>query len=266
MTTIFWTSWQLIQLSRYQTLKSMTPAASQTTGWYMQTWLFVYQPLASSHRRFGTSRRLFRRRSRLFSGSRCFSHHLPPPSTRSQTRWSTFSQMSLTRLLRSSDALIIHQNRSRSGFSMRRSLQSVNVVGLRGSGSPHAVKVTASATVVLVIAQIDSSTSHGVCTSTKGSVTAPTRDNNGEEFLHSSDHDLTRTNAENQTLCMTFSDFCITKIRTIKLSLIAKSHPSFFLPIFQIFHSLALHLTHFLLSPQPRFLNSSISLAISHLQ
>ena len=29
--------WRLIQLSRYQTLNSTTPAASQSTGWYMQT-------------------------------------------------------------------------------------------------------------------------------------------------------------------------------------------------------------------------------------
>ena len=30
----------------------------------------------------------------MFSGTRCFSHHLPPSSTRSPTRWSTSSQMS----------------------------------------------------------------------------------------------------------------------------------------------------------------------------
>ena len=129
----------------------------------MQTWLLVYQPLVSSHRRFRTSRRLFWRRSRMFSGTRCFSRHLPPPSTRSPIRWSTSSQMSLTRSLRSSHALVVHQSRSRSDFPTRRSLQSVNVVGLRGSGSSHAGQVTASATVVLVVAQTDSSTSHGVC-------------------------------------------------------------------------------------------------------
>ena len=37
-----------------------------------------------------------------------------------------------------------------------------------------------------------------------------------KELLHSSDRDTTRTDAENQTLCMTFSYFFITKIRTIK--------------------------------------------------
>ena len=177
MTTIFWTSWRLIQLSRYQTLKSTTPAASQTTDWYMQTWLSVYQSLASSHRRFGTSRRLFRHRSRLFSGTQCFSRDMLPPSTRSPTRWSTSSQMSLTRSHHSSDVLIVHQSLARSGFPTMRSLQTGNVADLRGSGSPHGVKVIASATVVLVVAQTDLSTCHGVCTSTDGSVTAPTRDN-----------------------------------------------------------------------------------------
>ena len=56
---------------------------------------------------------------------------------------------------------------------------------LRGSGSPHGVSVTVSTTVVLVVAQTDSSTSHGVCTSTDGSVTAPTRDNNEESERNS---------------------------------------------------------------------------------
>ena len=45
---------------------------------------------------------------------------------------------------------------------------------LRGSGSPHALKVTTSTTVMLVVMQTDSSMSHGVCTSTNGSVTAQT--------------------------------------------------------------------------------------------
>ena len=147
----------------------------------MQTWFSVYQPFASSHRRFGTSRRLFRCCSRLFSGTRCFLRHLPPPSTRSPTRWSTSSQMSLTRSLCSSDVLVVQQSQSRSGFPMRRSLQSGNVAGLRGSRSPHGVNVTVLTTVV----QTDSSTSHGVCTSTNGSVTAPTQDNNGESQRNS---------------------------------------------------------------------------------
>ena len=117
--------------SDYQ-MKSTTPASSQTIGWYMQTWLSVYQPLASSHRRFGKSKTLFRRRSRLLSVTRCFSRHLPSPSMRSPTRWSTSLQMSLTRSLRSSDALVVHPNLSQSGFPTRRSLQNVHVVGWRG--------------------------------------------------------------------------------------------------------------------------------------
>ena len=78
-----------------------------------------------------------------------------------------------------------HRSRSRSGFPTRRSLQSGNVVGLEGSGSPRGVKVTASATVVLLVAQTFSSTSHDVCTSTDGSVTTPTRDNNGKSQTNS---------------------------------------------------------------------------------
>ena len=54
-----------------------------------------------------------------------------------------------------------------------------------GSKSPHAVKVTASTTVVLVAAQAESSKSHGVCTSTDGSVTATTRDSNEESQMNS---------------------------------------------------------------------------------
>ena len=64
---------------------------------------------------------------------RYFSRHLPPPST----RWSTSSQMSLTRSLRLIDAFVVHQSRPGSGFPTRRSLQNVNIVILSVSGSPH---------------------------------------------------------------------------------------------------------------------------------
>ena len=76
-----------------------------------------------------------------------------------------------------------------------------------------------------------------------------------KELLHSSDRDLARTDAKNHTLCMTFVTFFSSSgSAPSKTPLVEKSHPSFILPIFPIFHSLALHLTYFLLSHQPRFL------------
>ena len=104
---------------------------------------------------------------------------------------------------------------SSSGFPTRRLLQSFNVVDLRGSGSPHAVKVTVSTTVVLNIlinysrlVYFHRRLSDGTDSGQQGRV--------AKELLHSSERDLTRSDAENKTLCMTFSDFFITKIRTIK--------------------------------------------------
>ena len=218
----------------------------------------------SSHRRFGKSRRLFRHHSRLFSGTRCFSRHLPPPSTRSPTKWSTSSQMSFTRSLCPSNVLVVHQSWSRSGFPTRRSLESGNVAGLWGSRSPRGVKVIVSATGVPVVAQTYSSTSYGVLLQTA-------------QWMHH--HGTTMESRKgtpsllwpwlNKNRCREpdsvhefFRFFSSPRSAPSKIPLIAKSHPSFNLSIFQIFHSLALHLIHFLLSHQLRFLNSSTSLPV----
>ena len=89
-----------------------------------------------------------------------------------------------------------------------------------------------------------------------------------KELLHSSDRDLTRTDATNQTisLCMPFSYVFITKIRIIKNTINSKVSP--FLQPTNVpdlpFTGTPIHT--FFLSPLPRFLYSTISLPISHLQ
>ena len=70
------------------------------------------------------------------------------------------------------------------------------------------------------------------------------------KFLHSAERDIARTESENHSFCLIFSEFSLDKSRTLKE--IIHHKVTFFLPPSNRRNHLVNHLTHFITSPLPR--------------
>ena len=77
------------------------------------------------------------------------------------------------------------------------------------------------------------------------------------ELRHSADHDMTRTDAENHSRCLTFLEFFLDQIHTLKDTVHHKV-TSFLHLTDTPDHSLAHNLTHFTSLPLPRYITSSL--------
>ena len=158
----------------------------------------------SSHRHFGTWR-LFRRRSRLFSGTRRFSRHLLPPSTMVNVITDELDKVAPLKRCTRRPSKSIMKWLSDEAIAAKRECRRFERKWNATRGESDRVNyhracrranrlINKSRRVYFHRRLSDCTDSGQQCRVAK-------------ELLHSSDRDLTGTDSENQTLCITFSHF-----------------------------------------------------------